>query len=199
MIRRIVVGITGASGAIYGVRIVRMLEPWFDVVYLCVSHHGREVLATELGLQADNAEALVCGLLGRESDRIEVLDPEDYFTPPASGSVHHEGMVIAPCSMGTAGRIASGVSTDLITRAADVCLKERRRLVLVVRETPLSVVHLRNLTALAEAGAVIMPASPSFYHHPRTVEEMVDTVVARAARHLGVGDSESREWQVERE
>lgn len=195
MMRRLVFAITGASGAIYGVRLLRVVEPLYDVVYACVSAHGRQVLASELGIYGEDDAQMVRALLGRDSDRVHLLDPADYFTPPASGSAHHDGMVIAPCSMGTAARIASGVSTDLITRAADVCLKERRRLVLIVREMPLSVIHLRNLTTLAEAGAVVVPACPSFYHHPTTVEQMVDTVVARAARHLGAEGTFEREWQ----
>jgi 4-hydroxy-3-polyprenylbenzoate decarboxylase len=107
-------------------------------------------------------------------------------------------MVIAPCSTGTAGRIAAGVSTDLITRAADVCLKERRPLVLVVRETPLNVIQLRNLTRLAESGAVVMPACPAFYHRPETIEDLVDTVVERALTHLCAEIGSGREWQVDR-
>jgi 4-hydroxy-3-polyprenylbenzoate decarboxylase len=198
MIRRAVLAITGASGAIYGVRMLRLMEQRFDVVYLCISKHGREVLASEIGVRDHAPDVLVRELLGRFSDRVEVLDPDDFFTPPASGSVHHQGMVIAPCSMGTAGRIAAGVSNDLITRAADVCLKERRPLVLVVRETPLGLVHLRTLTALTEAGATVMPACPAFYHHPMTIDDLVDGIVERAARHLGV-DTEEREWQVEPE
>ena len=135
--------------------------------------------------------------MGRDYPNIVFLNPRDYFTPPASGSFRHDGMVIIPCSMGTAGRIAHGVSDDLLTRAADVCLKERRKLILVVRETPLNLIHLRTLTALTEAGAVVLPAAPAFYHRPRTVEELVDTVVARVLQQLGVEQQIMRQWQVE--
>lgn len=196
MMRRVVLGITGASGALYGVRMLRILEQAFDTVYLCVSRHGRQVLASELEIGTCPDEELVPALLGHPSPKVELLAPDDYFTPPASGSVMHEGMVIAPCSMGTAGRIASGTSSDLISRAADVCLKERRPLLLIIRETPLNLVHLRNLTCLAEAGAIVMPASPSFYHRPHSAEELVDTVVRRAARLLGILDDGDPEWQV---
>jgi 4-hydroxy-3-polyprenylbenzoate decarboxylase len=104
-------------------------------------------------------------------------------------------MVIVPCSMGTAGRIANGVSDDLVSRAADVCLKERRKLILVVRETPMSLVHLRNLTALAEAGATVLPASPSFYYKPQTLEAVADTVVARILQQLGIEQELTPQWQ----
>jgi 4-hydroxy-3-polyprenylbenzoate decarboxylase len=107
-------------------------------------------------------------------------------------------MVVIPCSMGTAGRIAHGVSDDLIGRAADVCLKERRKLILVVRETPFNLIHLRNLTQLAEAGATILPAAPAFYHDPRTIEDLVDTVVARTLQALGIEQNLMGEWQAGR-
>jgi 4-hydroxy-3-polyprenylbenzoate decarboxylase len=198
MKRRAVLAITGASGAIYGARMLRTMAGRFDVVYACVSRHGMEVLTTELGIAGTCPRDAVAEILDGASDRVHVLDPDDYFTPPASGSARHEGMVIAPCSTGTAGRIAAGVSTDLITRAADVCLKERRPLVLVVRETPLNVIQLRNLTRLAESGAVVMPACPAFYHRPETIEDLVDTVVERALTHLCAEIGSGREWQVDR-
>lgn len=196
MSRRLVLAITGASGAIYGVRTLRFVERHYDAIYLCVSAHGRQVLEAELGIPSWPEEAFVQALIGKETHHVHLLDPMDYFTPPASGSAHHEGMVIIPCSMGTAGRIASGVSNDLITRAADVCLKERRKLILVVRETPLNLVHLRNLTSLAEAGALILPACPAFYGQPTTIEALVDTVVHRVARHLGIPAEDGSEWQI---
>ncbi|MGB9587937.1 MAG: UbiX family flavin prenyltransferase, partial [Armatimonadota bacterium] len=112
----------------------------------------------------------------------------------ASGSVQTDGMVIIPCSMGTVGRIAAGVSNDLITRAADVCLKEKRRLILVVRETPLNLIHLRNLTTLAEAGATVLPAAPGFYNHPKTVEDMVKFIVAKTMEQLGLAQKIIPEW-----
>lgn len=196
MRHRVVIGITGASGAIYGVRLVSLALEHFDEVYLCVSALGRQVLETEMGLDVAEMTRRLRDA-GPPRGELILADPDDMFSPPASGSFRHSGMAIAPCSMGTAGRIASGVSEGLIARAGDVCLKERRPLVLIVRETPLSVVHLRNLTTLAEAGATVMPACPAFYHHPRTIEEVVDTVVHRALQHLGADLPGAREWQVE--
>jgi 4-hydroxy-3-polyprenylbenzoate decarboxylase len=132
-------------------------------------------------------------------DKFEILDRTNFFTPPASGSFRHDGMVIVPCSMGTAGRIANGISDDLVTRAADVCLKEKRKLILVIRETPLNLVHLRNLTQLAEAGATILPASPGFYYNPKSVEELVDTIVARILQNLGVDQKVMPQWRFQEE
>ena len=132
-----------------------------------------------------------------DAPAVRFRSPRDYYTPPASGSYVHDGMVIVPCSMGTVGRIASGVSDDLITRAADVCLKENRRLVIVPRETPLNLIHLRNLTTLAEAGATILPAMPSFYHDPKTIEDLVDTVVSRILQNLGLPQTLTKPWQAE--
>jgi 4-hydroxy-3-polyprenylbenzoate decarboxylase len=118
--------------------------------------------------------------------RVKVYSNDDMFAPPASGSAGYDAMVIVPCSMGSAGRIASGVSGDLIGRAADVMLKERRKLIVAVRETPFSTIHLRNLTTLSECGAVVLPASPAFYSHPATIEALCDTVVERIVMQLGI-------------
>lgn len=194
---KLVVGITGASGAIYAVRFLRNAVQHFQQLYVVVSNHALSVMRAELGLQIHPDKLCARSLLGSDYSNITFLDPKDYFTPPASGSFRHDGMVIVPCSMGTAGRIAHGISDDLLTRAADVCLKERRKLILVVRETPLNLVHLRALTALTEAGAVVLPASPAFYHHPQTVEELVDTVVARVLQQLGVDQQLIPQWQAE--
>lgn len=194
--RRLVVAMTGASGAIYGVRFLRQAIRFFDEVYLTLSRNVPAVLAAEMGFPVSERPT-VREMLGIEAPQIRLLDPTDYFTPPASGSFRHAGMVIIPCSMGTAGRIASGISDDLTTRAADVCLKERRRLVLVVRETPWSLIHLRNLTTLAEAGATVLPAAPAFYHRPNTVEDLVDTIVARALQAVGVEQDIVGEWKHE--
>ncbi|GIV21469.1 MAG: aromatic acid decarboxylase [Armatimonadota bacterium] len=197
MTGKLVVGITGASGAIYAVRFLQHAAQHFEQLLVIASEHALSVARTELGLEVQADNLCARSLLGQDYPNILFLNPRDYFTPPASGSFRHDGMVIIPCSMGTAGRIAHGVSDDLITRAADVCLKERRKLILVVRETPLNLIHLRTLAALTEAGAVILPASPSFYHRPRTVEELVDTIVARVLQQLGVEQQIVRQWQVE--
>jgi 4-hydroxy-3-polyprenylbenzoate decarboxylase len=154
-------------------------------------------MQTELGLQVTRETLSAETLLGYSWAGLKVLHPRDYFSPPASGSFRHDGMVLIPCSMGALGRIAQGISDDLMTRAADVCLKERRPLILVVRETPFNLIHLRNMVQAAEAGAVILPANPSFYNRPKTLEEAVDTVVARTLQALGVEQNLVPEWGVE--
>ena len=192
---RLVVAMTGASGAVYGIRFLQQAVRLYDTVYLSLSEQAAQVIAAETGVKVDPANPEVQAILGGPAPNVRLLDRRDYFTPPASGSFRHDGMVIVPCSMGTAGRIAHGVSDDLVTRAADVCLKERRPLVLVVRETPFSLIHLRNLTRLAEAGAIVLPASPSFYYRPQTVEQVVDTVVARILQQLGIDQEIVPQWQ----
>lgn len=174
--RKIIVAITGASGSIYARKVVEMLVA-SDIpahIAVIISRHGREVMEYENEV------------ISASDARVVFYDNEDMFAPPASGSADYNAMVIVPCSMGNAGRIASGVSYDLIGRAADVMLKERRTLVAVVRETPLSTIHLRNLTTLSECGAVILPASPSFYSHPADVEALCDTVVERIMKIIGI-------------
>jgi 4-hydroxy-3-polyprenylbenzoate decarboxylase len=188
------VAITGASGAIYAVRFLEQAAAHFERIYLSVSEQAVQVASTELDRSIDTLS--VEKLLGSTAyENITLLDRKDYFSPPASGSFRHDGMVIVPCSMGTAGRIANGISDDLVTRSADVCLKERRRLILVVREMPWSLIHLRNLTQLAEAGATVLPASPAFYYRPKTVEEVADTVVARILQQLGIDQKVVPQWQ----
>jgi len=190
----LVVAITGASGSVYGLRFLQEAASKFGVVHLVVSRRGREVAEHELGMPVGAlGEGLLCEL-GDCAERVRCWDPEDMSAPFASGSSAFVGMAIVPCSVGTAGRIASGISNDLITRAADVALKERRPLVLVPREMPLSVIHLRNLLTLAEAGAVIMPAAPPFYHRPQSVEDLVRAVVHRAMRQFGVEIGGAYEW-----
>jgi 4-hydroxy-3-polyprenylbenzoate decarboxylase len=188
---------TGASGAIYGVRFLRQAARHFDEVYLTLSDQALQVLSLELGIKVSRTRFCSKDLLGVDASNVRLLDERDYFTPPASGSFRHDGMVIAPCSMGTLGRIANGISNDLVTRAADVCLKEGRKLILVVRETPYNLIMLRNMTQLAEAGAVILPASPGWYRRPETLEELADTIVARILQNLGVEQSLVPEWQAE--
>ena len=181
--RRLVVAITGASGSIYAVRFLEAALEHYDRIYLTMTENAAGIM------RAECAEDIP------SSEKIEVLAPNDLSAPPSSGSVPYEGMVIIPCSMGTAGRIAAGISNDLVTRAADVCLKERRKLILVVRETPLSLIHLRNLTTLTEAGAVILPAAPAFYNKPNTIEELVEFIVARTMCQLGLEQSIAPEWE----
>ncbi len=193
----LVVAVTGASGSIYAQRFLRCAAKEFERVYLMMSDQALQVWRTELDPSITQGDANPERLLGVPCANITVLDRKDYFSPPASGSFRHAGMVVIPCSMGTAGRIANGISDDLVTRAADVCLKEKRPLVLVVRETPLNLIQLRNLTQLAEAGATVMPASPGFYHRPVSIEELVDSVVARVLQHVGVDQRIVPQWQVD--
>ncbi|MCS7190881.1 MAG: UbiX family flavin prenyltransferase [Fimbriimonadales bacterium] len=193
---RLVVGVTGASGGIYAIRFLRQAVHHFREIYYICSEQAIQVMQTELGMEVTRETLSARTLLGHDWDGLKILNPRDYFSPPASGSFRHDGMVIIPCSMGTLGRIAQGISDDLMTRAADVCLKERRPLILVVRETPFNLVHLRNMVQAAEAGAVILPANPSFYNRPQTLEEAVDTVVARVLQNLGVEQTLVPEWGV---
>jgi flavin prenyltransferase len=181
--RRIVVGITGASGAPYAKRLLRILCAREDVeVGVCISRTAPQVWSLE------------CGGDLRESLGVPVWELRDYAAPFASGSANWHAMAIVPCSMGTAARVAHGISDTLLTRAADVMLKERRTLVIVPRETPLGVVHLDNLCTLARAGAVVLPAMPSFYGKPASLDDAVDTVVARILDHLGVENDLGRRW-----
>jgi flavin prenyltransferase len=193
--RRLIVAITGASGAPYAVRFLQIAVQHYDEIYLAVSEQARQVIGLETGRAVTFDDRLSESLLGFHTDVLRLVEPRNYFSPPASGSFRNDGMVIVPCSMGTAGRIAGGISNDIVTRAADVCLKERRRLILVPRETPWNLIHLRNLTALAEAGATILPACPGFYHGAETLEDLVDHVVARILQQLNIDHHLVPEWQ----
>ena len=194
---RLVVSLTGASGAIYAVRFLREAAKHYQEILLTISDQAFQVLETELDIKLTRQDFRAEKLVGATNPNIKLLDEKDFFTPPASGSYRHDGMVIVPCSMGTAGRIANGISNDLVTRAADVTLKEKRKLILVVRETPLNVVMLRNLTQLSEAGATILPASPAWYYKPKTLEELADTVVARILQNLGIEQTLVPQWKTE--
>lgn len=177
---QVLVAVTGATGAIYARRVLARLLDRSDRVGLTLSVQGRGIVDAELGAADDPVTAV----LGRPDPRVIVYPYDRFDGPFATGSQPWQAMVVVPCSMGTVGRIAAGVSTDLITRAADVALKERRRLVLVPRETPFNLLHLRHLTALAEAGAVILPPAPGFYQHPQTLDDLVDFVADRILAQL---------------
>jgi len=192
--RKLVVAVTGASGAIYAQRFLREAVKHYDEIFLTLSEQAIQVAATELGVAPRRDPFRTLEWLGEELPQIRLLDSKNYFTPPASGSFRHDGMVILPCSMGTAGRIAHGISDDLVTRAADVCLKEGRKLILVPREMPWNLIMLRNLTQLAEAGATILPACPAWYDKPQSLEDLADTVVARVLQNLGVAQTLQRQW-----
>lgn len=179
---KIIVAITAASGAIYA--------------RLVLEHLVRSSQVERIALiMSDNAPAVVEheGERMPQSDKIELLDNHAMFSSVASGSASWDAMIVVPSSMGTIGRVAAGISQSLIERAADVMLKERRRLIFVARETPYSLIHLRNMTTLTEAGAMILPASPSFYSHPQSIEALATTVVERIMAHVGIQESRY-EW-----
>ena len=194
---RLVVGVTGASGAIYAQRFLRQAAQNYQEIYLILSEQAVQIANTELEVCLSKTKFETGPWLGADYPQIKLLSDKNYFTPPASGSFRHDGMVIVPCSMGSAGRIANGISDDLLTRSADVCLKEKRPLIVVPREMPMNVIMLRNLTTLAEAGATVIPAAPAWYHKPATLEELADTVVARILQSLGIEQTLMRQWMAE--
>lgn len=181
----VVVAITGASGAPYAVRLLESLVAAKRHVQLIVSSHGLRLLQTEMGIDSVAVLRKRVGIVGWDR-HITVFDDNDRGAAPASGSAVNAGMVICPCSMGTLSAIAVGASRSLVERAADVALKERRPLLLVPRETPLSAIHLENMLRVTRAGAVVMPAAPGFYHRPTSVDDLVNFIVARVLDHLGV-------------
>lgn len=189
----IVMAITGASGAAYGVRLLEQLLVAGRRVSLIVSGHGLRLLQTESDI-ADIAGLRAAAGAQRFDALVTVFDDKDRGAAPASGSSLAGGMVICPCSMGTLASIAAGTSRSLVERAADVALKERRPLLLVTRETPLSLVHLENMRAVTLAGATVMPAAPGFYHRPERIDQLVDFIVARALDHLGVPNTLAPRW-----
>ena len=189
----IVFAITGASGAPYAVRLLEQLVAAQRRVQLIVSSHGLRLLQTETDF--DSVDALRRRIGAPDWDRfVTVFDDGDRGATPASGSALTAGMVVCPCSMGTLSAISVGASRSLVERAADVTLKERRKLVLVPRETPLNAVHLQNMLRLTRAGAVVLPAAPGFYHRPTTIDDLVDFVVARVLDQLAVEHRLGRRW-----
>lgn len=189
----VVLAVTGASGAPYAVRLLECLVALGQPVSLVVSSHGWRLLQTESDV-GDLAALRAATGGDRWAGLVTVFDDGDRGAAPASGSARNAGMVVCPCSMGTLSAIAQGSSRSLVERAADVALKERRRLVLVTRETPLSEVHLDNMARVTRAGAVVMPAAPGFYHRPRGIADLVDFIVARVLDHLGLEHGVGRRW-----
>jgi len=178
-------GITGASGVMYATALLRRLLDRGWGISLCVSGPARLVMREELGIDFDPGAPDWESLLGRDPGEAIVLYGEgELGAPPATGSARFDAYIICPCTVGTLGRIAGGASESLITRMADVALKERRKLILVPRETPYSAVHLRNMLTLTEAGAVILPASPGFYRRPASIDDLVEFIVERVMSHL---------------
>lgn len=190
MHKPITLAITGASGAPYALRLLQCLLAADRQVYLLISKAAQVVLATETDLKIggtpDKMQQVLSELYAAKPGQLQVFGREQWMAPVASGSGRNGPMVICPCSTGTLSAIAHGASDNLIERAADVALKERRTLILVPREAPYSTVHLRNMLSLSEMGAVILPASPGFYHQPACVQDLVDFVVARILSHLDI-------------
>jgi flavin prenyltransferase len=191
---RVFLGVTGASGAPYAKGILDALVASGAEVGLCASAAGVEVLATELYGEPTLAREEVLARFVGGNEQVTVFDTSDYSSPYASGSAKVDAYVVCPCSMSTVGTLAAGAMANLIHRAASVALKERRKLVLVPRETPLSSIHLRGLATLHEAGAVILFAAPGFYHGAKTIQDLVDFVVARCLDQLGVPHELSGRW-----
>lgn len=184
--------ISGASGAPYGVRLLEILATKKVPVHLIVTKHGWRLLRAETGIESEEA---LREATGGDWGSVTVFDDEDRGALPASGSVRSAGLVICPCSMGTVAAVAHGTSRSLVERAADVALKERRKLILVPRETPMSVVHLRNLLLVAEAGASVIPAAPGFYHRPGSISDLIDFLVQRILDQMGLDIEVAPRWK----
>jgi 4-hydroxy-3-polyprenylbenzoate decarboxylase len=187
----VVLALTGASGAPYGLRLLEVLARNRVPVWLIPSSHGMRLMRDECGISS--LEELQRAT-GGDWSSVTIFPDDDRGALPASGSRRTSGMVVCPCSMGTVAAIAAGTSRSLVERAADVTLKERRRLILVPRETPLSLVHLRNLVTVTEAGAIVIPAAPGFYHRPTQIVELVDFIVQRIVDHLALDIEIGRRW-----
>lgn len=188
----IIFAITGASGAPYAVRLLEVLASNHVPTWLMISAHGWRLLTEESGIGEEGA---LQRATGGDWSSVTLFDDKNRGAKPASGSAKTAGMVVCPCSMGTLAAIAHGTSRSLVERAADVVLKERRKLVLVTRETPLSLVHIRNMALATEAGAVVLPAAPGFYQRPKAVSELVDFIVQRILDQLGLEIDISQRWQ----
>ncbi|MGD6737470.1 flavin prenyltransferase UbiX [Photobacterium leiognathi] len=196
--KRITLAWTGASGAPYGLRLLECLLAADYQVYLLISSAARVVLATEHGLKLsaspDKAREQLVEHLHCDADKLIVCGKDDWFSPVASGSAAPKQMIVCPCSAGSLASIAYGMSDNLIERAADVVIKERGQLLLVVRETPFSTIHLENMLKLSKLGVTVMPAAPGFYHQPQSIDDLIDFMVARILDHLGVEQGLVPRW-----
>ncbi len=192
----VTVGVTGASGAILAQKTMVLLEedPRVARVHLVVTEAGQRLFTEELGITSGDLKQLPSRILGHPVAKIDVLPNKDVGASIASGSYAVDAMVVIPCSMGTLGAIANGISDDLVARAADVMLKEGRKLVLCVRDTPFNRVHLENMLRAQQAGAVIMPAVPAFYHQPKTIEDLVTQYVCRVLAQIGLAQEKMYRW-----
>ncbi len=192
----VTVGVTGASGAILAQKTLELLEedPRVVRVHLVVTEAGQRLFTEELGITSGDLKQLPSRILGHPAAKIEVLPNKDVGASIASGSYTVDAMVVIPCSMGTLGAIANGISDDLVARAADVMLKEGRKVVLCVRDTPFNRVHLENMLRAQQAGAVIMPAVPAFYHQPKTIDDLVTQYVCRVLAQIGLSQDKMYRW-----
>jgi len=190
------VAVTGASGAILAQKTLALLEEDTRVgrVHLVVTEAGQRLFAEELGISSGDLKQLPSRILGHPVAKIDVLPNKDVGASIASGSYKVDAMVVIPCSMGTLGAIASGISDDLVARAADVMLKEGRKLILCVRDTPFNRVHLENMLRAQQAGSVIMPAVPAFYHQPKTIDDLVTQYVCRVLAQIGLSQEKMYRW-----
>lgn len=198
MSQAIAVAMTGASGAQYGLRLIECLLQAGREVQLMISQAGQVVINMETNLELPSGSTEAARYLGRhfacEEGQLQVFGRQQWLAPVASGTSPPEAMVICPCTTGTLASVANGICDDLIDRAADVALKEKRPLILVVRETPFSAIHLQNMLTLAQAGATVLPANPGFYFRPQSIEEIIDFVVARVLDHLQVPHQLGARW-----
>jgi len=181
----IVIGISGASGSIYGIRLLEILSKMGMVTHLVITRSARQIIEIETDYSVVEVEDMAS----------YVYEEREFTAPIASGSHRFHGMIVAPCSMKTVGSIANGMSDNLLERTADVCLKERRRLVVVPRETPLNEIHLENMLKLTRAGAIVMPACPGFYSKPKHIDDLVNSIVGRALDLAGIDNDVYKRWK----
>ncbi|MYC76882.1 UbiX family flavin prenyltransferase [Candidatus Poribacteria bacterium] len=194
--KRLIVGITGASAGIYGVRLLQVLTEQEDIeIHLTISSSGARALSEELQIEVDLDNFKLESLIGVSSLRVVYHHESDIAAPIASGSFRTEGMVVVPCSMGSIASIAGGISRNLIQRAADVCIKENRKLVVVPRETPLSPIHLENMLKLSRLGVCVLPAMPGFYHYPKNVDDLLNFVVTKILDQFGIDTKLIQRWK----
>jgi len=195
-LKRLIVGITGASAGVYGVRLLQVLTEQQDIeIHLTISSSGARALSEELQLEVNLNNFKLESLIGVSSPRVIYHHESDIAAPIASGSFRTEGMVVVPCSMGSVASIAGGMSRNLIQRAADVCIKENRKLVIVPRETPLSPIHLENMLKLSRLGVCVLPAMPGFYHYPKDVDDLLNFVVTKILDQLGIHTGLITRWK----
>ena len=188
---KIVIGVTGASGSIYAKRLVEVLLKKEYFIHLISTHEGKKVFEYEMKLDFNEW----VGDLEKEYSHLRVENIENLFAGISSGSYPYDAMIILPCSMGTLAEISMGLGKNLLTRVADVAIKEKRKLVIVPRETPLSAIHLENMLRLAKLGVTILPAMPGFYHHPKTIDKVVDFIIGKVLDHLHISNNLFKKWE----